>query len=130
KAKTKALLAGEPCFCFCFCSFFSFIPWWATRWLSEVGGEGRAGVLSAMDGAKQGPQERLLPSPARPSPPATPTHPTHPTNPTTRGSAVRRHPSQPPANKKPGRSRAFRGPPDELIRRPRDAPAARLPSGG
>jgi hypothetical protein len=34
-----------------------------------------AGALSAMDGAKRGPQERLLPSPANPPRPANPTYP-------------------------------------------------------
>ena len=38
--------------------------------LSKVGRGGLAGVLSAMDGAKQGTQERLLPSPANPPRPA------------------------------------------------------------
>ena len=42
----------------------------ATMSLSKVGRGGVAGVLSAMDGAKQGPQERLLPSPANPPRPA------------------------------------------------------------
>ncbi|WP_349985597.1 hypothetical protein ABRP17_000970 [Stenotrophomonas sp. WHRI 8082] len=37
---------------------------------SKVGRGGLAGVLSAMDGAKQGTQERLLPSPASPPRPA------------------------------------------------------------
>ena len=38
--------------------------------LSKVGRGGLAGALSAMDGAKRGPQERLLPSPANPPRPA------------------------------------------------------------
>ena len=38
--------------------------------LSKVGRGGLAGALSAMDGAKRGPQERLLPSPAKPPRPA------------------------------------------------------------
>ena len=40
--------------------------------LSKVGRDGLAGALSAMDGAKRGPQERLLPSPASPSRPTNP----------------------------------------------------------
>jgi len=42
----------------------------ATVDLSTVGRGGLAGVSSAMDGAKQGTQEQLLPSPASPPRPA------------------------------------------------------------
>ena len=42
----------------------------ATMDLSKAGRGGLAGALSAMDGAKRGPQERLLPSPANPARPA------------------------------------------------------------
>ena len=38
--------------------------------LSKVGRGGLAGALSAMDGAKRGRPERLLPSPANPPRPA------------------------------------------------------------
>ncbi len=38
--------------------------------LTKVGRGGLAGAESAMDGAKRGPQERLLPSPANSSPAA------------------------------------------------------------
>ena len=44
----------------------------ATMDLSKVGRGGLTGALSAMDGAKRGPQERLLPSPVNPPRPANP----------------------------------------------------------
>jgi len=38
--------------------------------LSKAGREGLVGAVSAKDGAKRGPQERLLPSPTNPTRPA------------------------------------------------------------
>ena len=50
----------------------SIIVTMAAMDVSKAGRGGLTGALSAMDGAKRGPQERLLPPPANPPRPANP----------------------------------------------------------